>query len=193
MKRVLHADIVGVVSNHELGGVRIKADSLGVKFFYFPEPWDAAGYQKIAKESGAEWFALAGWLKMVKGLDPKRTFNLHPAPLTMLGGRFGGAKMYQHHVHDAIHSAYSAGEISESGASMHFVTEEYDRGPVFFEYRVPLAPGMTAKEIAEKVHAVEKEWHPKITHMVIHEKISWDGNDPKSLKGPPGYEYLPKN
>ncbi len=189
--RDLKADIVGVVSNYELGGVRIKADSLAVKFFYFPGPWDAEGYQRIAKESGAEWFALAGWLKMVKGLDPKRTFNLHPAPLTLLGGKFGGAKMYQHHVHEAVHTAYKAGEITESGPSMHFVTEEYDRGPVFFEYRISIDPGMTAKEIAEKVNTVEREWHPKITDMIIHEEISWDGKDPASLKVPLGYQFLP--
>ena len=190
--RTLHAEIVGVVSNNELGGVRIKADALGVRFFYLHEPFDAEGYQKVAQESGAEWFALAGWLKMVHGLDPKRTFNLHPAPLTMLDGKFGGAGMYWHHVHEAVATSFKAGEVSESGASMHFVTEEYDRGPIFFEKRVTLESGMTAKEIQEKVHQIEKEWHPKVTDMVIHGDISWDGKDPKSLKVPREYQYLPK-
>ena len=36
---VLDADIVGVVSNHEHGGVRERAERLGVPFFYFPGPY----------------------------------------------------------------------------------------------------------------------------------------------------------
>lgn len=41
----LNADIVGVVSNHENGGVRLKAHQDGVRFFHFPGPWTAEGYQ----------------------------------------------------------------------------------------------------------------------------------------------------
>lgn len=192
---VLDADIVGVVSNHAEGGVRDRAKKLGVPFVFFPGPYEAEEYRDVVwrifhspgllkpekGQSGGEWVALSGWLKMVKGLDPQRTFNIHPALLSQFGGKFGGGGMWGHHVHEAVKNALDAGLITESGISMHFVTDEYDRGPVFFEHRVPLEKGMTEEQIAEAVHAAELEWQPKITNLVVHGKISWDGKNPQSL------------
>ncbi len=179
----LDADIVAVVSNHERGGVHERAMRLGIPFIYFPEPYDAEHYKKIVADSGAEWVALSGWLKHVSGLDPAKTFNTHPALLSFDQGRFGGKGMYGNHIHEAVKKALDAGEITESGFTMHFVTEEHDRGPVFFEHRVPLRKGMTAEEIQMAVQAAEHEWQPKITNMIVHGKIRWDGKDPASLIG----------
>lgn len=189
----LDADIVAVVSNHENGGVWERAERLGVPFVYFPGPFDAEHYQNIVRESGAEWVMLSGWLKQVRDLDPAKMFNIHPALLSQLGGRFGGRGMYGRHMHEAVKAAFDAGEITESGFTMHFVTDETDRGPVFFEYRVPLKKGMTAEEIEEAVRAAEHEWQPKVTNLVVHGKIRWDGQNPKSLVVPDGYKFLPYN
>lgn len=99
--------------------------------------------------------------------------------------------MYGAHIHEAVKKALDAGEITESGVSMHFVTDEYDRGPVFFEFRVPLSPGMSAEAIKEKVNKVEHDWQPKITNMVVHGEIGWDGKDPTTLTVPADYRFLP--
>jgi len=184
----LDADIVAVVSNHEHGGVRERAERLGIPFIHFnPSPqhphilkYVSMSYKDVVEKSGADWVALSGWLKKVEGLDPAKTFNIHPALLSQLGGRFGGHGMYGKHIHEAVKAALNAGEINESGFSMHFVTDEMDRGPVFFERRVPLQKGMTADDIAKKVNKAEHEWQPKVTNMVVHGQIRWDGKDPKS-------------
>lgn len=185
-------EIVGVVSNNENGGVRQKAGALGVPFTYFAGPFEAEQYQKIAHDSGAEWFALSGWLKMVKGLDAKKTFNIHPGLLSVLGGRLGGESMWGARVLDATYEALQKGEMRDFGISMHFVTDEYDRGPVFFEYRIPFQNGMTKEEVGIATHKAEHDWQPKITNMVVHGEISWDGVDPKSVTVPEGYGHLPK-
>jgi phosphoribosylglycinamide formyltransferase 1 len=187
----LDADIVAVVSNHEHGGVRERADRLGVPFIYFPGPYDADHYSSILQNTRIDWTVLSGWMKQVRGLDPKYTLNIHPALLSQLGGRFGGHGMYGHRVHEAVKAALDAGEIQESGFTMHFVTDEYDRGPAFFEFRVPLQKGMSAEEIAEAVNKAEHEWQPKITNKVVHGEISWDGKDPASLVVPGGHGYSP--
>lgn len=196
---ILDADIVAVVSNHENGGVRERADRLGIPFMHFNQSqhtdkleFVSMLYRDVVQKSGAEWVALSGWFKHVQGLDPRHTFNIHPALLSQLGGRFGGRGMYGHREHAAVKQAFDAGEITESGVSMHFVTDEYDRGPVFFEYRTPLKKGMTAEEIQSAVQVVEHEWQPKITNMVVHGEISWDGKNPESLIVPEGYQYLPR-
>jgi phosphoribosylglycinamide formyltransferase-1 len=180
----LDADIVAVVSSHERGGVRERAEKLGIPFEYFPGPFDVRHYRTIVQRYGAEWIALSGWLKKVEGLDPVRTFNIHPALLSFDRGRFGGPGMYGHRMHEAVKAALDAGEIHDTGFSMHFVTDTYDRGPIFFESRVPLKEGMSADEIARAVNVEEHRLQPKITNMVVHGEIRWDGKDPASLVRP---------
>ena len=180
----LDAKIVAVLSNHEHGSVRARAERLGIPFIYFPGSYDAVGYASVLQKTsiGSDGYvALSGWLKHAVGLDPARTFNIHPALLSQLGGRFGGHGMYGHHVHEAVKAALDAGEISESGFTMHFVTDTVDGGPVFFEHRVSLQKGMSADDIAAAVNKAEHQWQPKITNLVVHGQIRWDGKDPKSL------------
>ena len=172
--KILNADII-VVSNHENGGVREKADKLEIPFVYFAGPWTAENYQIIVKD--ADFVALSGWLKLVTGLDPKKTFNIHPAPLP----RFGGPGMYGHYVHEAVMEAYHRGEITHSAVSMHFVTEKYDEGPVFFQKTVEILPNDTAEILAQRVNIVEHQFQPIVTNAVLQGKIGWDGKDPKSL------------
>ncbi len=182
----LNAEIVAVVSNHENGGVRERANRLGIPFILFQGPFEADSYQKIVEETGAEWVALSGWLKLVVGLDPARTFNIHPGPLP----RFGGKGMYGHHVHEAVVEAFKRGEITHSAATMHFVTPVYDEGPIIFAFPVEILPSDTSEILGARVLKAEHEWQPKITNMIVNGEISWDGKDRKSLKVPTDYKFL---
>ena len=188
---VLKADIVAVVSNHQHGGVYERAKRLGIPFVHMQAPYTALAYTDIVAKHNAEWVALSGWLKKTTGLNPQRTFNIHPGPLFDLGGRFGGTGMYGHFVHEAAHEAYKAGHIKSTAVSMHFVTEEYDEGPVFFEYRVPITADMSPADIQSAVNIQEHYWQPRITHSVIHGEISWDGKHVASVRVPEGYIHLP--
>lgn len=185
-------EVVGVVSSNPNGGVKKRADALKVPFTYFSGPYDAEHYQEIAQKSGAEWFALSGWLRMVKGLDPKKTFNIHPALLSIEEGRFGGQNMWGQNVLDAVYDALVKRHLNEFGVSMHFVTDEYDRGPVFFECRIPYREGVTKDEVRQVAAVAEDEFQPKVTSLVVNGKISWDGANPKSLRVPDNYQFLPR-
>lgn len=176
---VLRADIVGVVSNHEHGGVMRHAKQFGVPFIFFPGPYDAAHYQALVEKTGATHVALSGWLKLVHGLDPKTTFNIHPGPLP----EFGGTGLYGHHVHEAVLKAYHEGRITHSAVSMHFVTERFDEGPVFFSHPVPIEPLDTPETLGRRVQETEHMWQAKITDKVVQGEVSWDGKDPKTLAG----------
>jgi phosphoribosylglycinamide formyltransferase-1 len=188
----LDADVVAVVSNHEHGGVRLRAERLGIPFVHFDPATEHShilknvrmSYRDVVEHSGAQWVALSGWLKKVEGLDPARTFNIHPALLSFQNGRFGGPGLYGHRVHEAVKAALDAGEVAESGLTMHFTTDEYDRGPIFFEYRVPLVKGMSADDIAHAANIEEHRWQPKVTNLVVHGEIRWDGTDPATLVVP---------
>jgi phosphoribosylglycinamide formyltransferase 1 len=174
---ILDADIVAVVSNHEHGGVRARAEKLGIPFIHFIGPWIAKEYQKIIQKTEADFVALSGWLKLVCGLDPQKTFNIHPGPLP----RFGGPGLYGRHVHEAVHEAYARGEISETEVCMHFVTDEYDKGPIFARIKCPLNRDDTPDTIAHRVNDLEHTFQPLITNLVVQGKITWDGKNPASL------------
>ncbi len=188
----LYANIVGVVSNHEYGGVRARAEMLDVPFIHFPKPWSAENYQRIAAQSGAEFFALSGWVKWVKGLDLSTGFNertvinIHPGPTL----DFGGTGFYGDRVHKEVMEAYRRNEITSSAVTMHFVTEIYDDGPVFFECKVPIRPDDTPQTLKARVNAQEHLHQPRITSMVVNGAISWDGVDRDSLKHPEGYRIV---
>lgn len=184
---ILRAKIVAVISNHGNGGVRERADRLSVPFVYFAAPWTADRYREIMRNLTPDFIALSGWLKLVSGLDPRITFNIHPGPLP----DFGGSGMYGHHVHEAVLQAYRAGKITHSAVSMHFVTEEYDRGPVFFRLPVEILPTDTPDDIATRVNKAEHEWQARITDHVVSGRIVWDGKDPRSLRVPGEYKFLP--
>lgn len=181
----LNAEIVGVVSNHEHGGVRERAERLQIPFIYINGPWSEEQYRFAVHVTKARWVALSGWLKLTVGLDPRTTFNIHPGPLP----RFGGKGMHGHHVHEAVLAAYHRGEITNSAVSMHFVTAEYDQGPIFFHFAVPIETDDTPDTLGARVNQFEHQWQPTITNLVISGAISWDGRDPRSLRVPPNYRF----
>jgi phosphoribosylglycinamide formyltransferase-1 len=183
---VLKAEIVGVVSNYPQGGVKEKAEKLGIKFEYFPGPFEAEEYQRIVKKYEADFVSLSGWIKLVKGLDPIKTINIHPAPLP----KFGGKGMYGIHVHEAVIEAFKKGEVKNSAVSMHFATEKYDEGPVFFEYPVRIRKGDTPETLQQRVNKIEHAWQSFITNLAVTEEIKWDGG--KSFKVPEWYSFLPQ-
>jgi phosphoribosylglycinamide formyltransferase-1 len=180
----LSAEVVAVVSNHADGGVKEKAEALAVPFRHFSGPWSGDLYQSIVREFGGEWFLLSGWLKPARGLDPRRTVNIHPAPLP----RFGGKGMYGLKAHRAVLEAFRRGEIGETSVCMHFVTDAYDEGPVFFRHSVAIMPDDTDVSLAQRVNRAEHVWQPVITDLVVRGEIFWDGRDPSSLTVPTGYD-----
>lgn len=180
---ILDAQIIGVVSNHERGGVWEKASELNIPFIHFVGKWTAAGYQHIAKEWKADFFALSGWLKLVSGLDPrtnfnsKTVFNIHPGPLP----EFGGPGLYGHHVHEAVMRAFREDKVTHSAVSMHFVTGEYDRGPVFFQAPVKIEANDTPETLARRVNRCEHLHQAEITNLVVNGFIRWDGISHQSV------------
>ncbi len=121
----------------------------------------------LAQDFQAEWFAPSGWLKQVSGLPVEQSFNIHPGPAP----EFGGKGMYGHHVHEAVLAAFKRGEIKFSAVTMHFVTPEYDKGPICLKYWVPIEPDDTAETLAKRVNKVEHEIQPVVTSMVVNGEI----------------------
>ncbi len=164
---VLNAIICGVVTNHFQGGVWRRAQLFGVPPRYWAGPFTAEGYQELVRFFRADYVMLSGWLKLVAGLDPARTINIHPGPLP----QFGGPKMYGHRVHEAVMASYHRGKITHSAVTMHFVDEKYDRGPIFFQFPVAIEPNDTPETLAAKVNRAEHEWQPRVLNLVVQGQV----------------------
>jgi phosphoribosylglycinamide formyltransferase-1 len=164
---IFDAWICAVITNHFEGGVWQKAKTLGVHAKYWVGPYNVKGYRNFVKYFKADYVMLSGWLKLVRGLDPARTINIHPGPLP----RFGGPNLYGHYVHEAVMAAYHSGEITHSAVTMHFVDEKYDRGPIFFTLPIPIEPSDTSETLAVKVNRAEHEWQPRVLNYVIHGQV----------------------
>ncbi|MEI7451856.1 MAG: formyltransferase family protein [Candidatus Falkowbacteria bacterium] len=164
---ILDADIVGVVSNHANGGVRKKAMDLAIAFEYCPGPFTAETYRNLVAKFSADYVMCSGWLKLVVGLNPSKTINIHPGPLP----EFGGPGLYGHHVHEAVIKAFKERLIFQSCVSIHFVNDEYDRGPGIVKIPVLIRPDDTPETLAARVNKIEHGWQSYILNEIIHERI----------------------
>jgi len=103
-----------------------------------------------------ELIALAGYLCFYvppQGF-PGPVVNIHPALLP----RHGGKGMYGDRVHRAV---LAAGE-TESGCTVHLVSDRYDEGHVLAQQRVPVLAGDDEHALADRVFAAECELYPRV-------------------------------
>jgi phosphoribosylglycinamide formyltransferase-1 len=64
--------------------------------------------------------------------------------------------MYGMHVHRAVVSAGA----TQTGNTLHEVSEQYDEGPICFQATVPVGPLDTPEVVAAKIHALEEAHVP---------------------------------
>ena len=108
---------------------------------------------------------LAGYLLLfpaeIVALYPNKIINIHPALLP----KFGGKGMYGSFVHDAV----VANKETETGITIHFVSEHYDEGAVIFQAKTTVAEKDTALDVAAKVHELEYEHFPKVIEKLLND------------------------
>lgn len=153
----LNARIAAVVGNNSGAGALDRARRHGIPAFHLsrlthpvPDDLDRA-MLNILQTHNVEWLVLAGYMRPVgaKTLAAyrDRILNIHPALLP----KFGGEGMYGIRVHEAV---LEAGE-TESGVTVHLVTEEYDTGPILAQRRVPVLKTDTPETLQQRVLADE--------------------------------------
>jgi phosphoribosylglycinamide formyltransferase-1 len=151
------------------GARSIPAVHLSGKTHPDPDALDAAILAAL-QERGVQLVLLAGYMKKlgarVLAAYPRRVLNIHPALLP----KFGGQGMYGIRVHRAV---LAAGE-RESGASVHIVTGDYDRGPLLAQARVPVLPGDTAESLQARVLEQEHRLYPEVLRRIATGEIVLD-------------------
>ena len=71
--------------------------------------------------------------------------------------------MWGHHVHEAV----KAGGETETGMTVHYVSNVCDGGEIIAQFRTPLSPDDTVDTIAAKEHILEMEHFPQVVEQEI--------------------------
>ena len=121
---------------------------------------------------------LAGFMKMLPQNIVKqyeyRILNIHPGLLP----EFGGKGFYGTRVHEAV---INTGK-RESGATVHFVDEIYDHGPIILQKKVEVMETDTPESLAARVLKLEHELFPEVVKAFCENKIIMENNKPKILE-----------
>jgi phosphoribosylglycinamide formyltransferase len=189
--RALHAAIVGgkingtielVVSDKASCGATEYAAEHGIACLKYPDrSQEDGGLQglltALEKEHAIDFVILAGYMKLIPP-ELVRAFergvlNMHPALLPA----FGGKGYYGIRVHEAV--VQSGARFS--GATVHFVDEEYDRGPIVAQACVPVSPWDTAQDLAARVLKSEHELYPHVVAALCDNRIKWTEDNTKPV------------
>ena len=122
----------------------------------------------LMREYSIDFIVLAGFLLVITDFliheYDHRIINLHPALLP----KFGGMGMYGHHVHEAVKAA---GE-TETGMTVHWVSDKVDGGEIIAQFRTPISSTDTPEDIAAKEHVLEIEHFPQVIEDVLCKSFS---------------------
>ncbi|MGD8672502.1 MAG: phosphoribosylglycinamide formyltransferase [Thiogranum sp.] len=168
----LHASVKAVISTRAdapgLGDAqRANVDTLALDPGDYPvrEDYDRA-LQGLIDGFQPDLVALAGFMRI---LTPGfvqhyrgRLINIHPSLLPALRGL-------------NTHQRALEQGLREHGASVHFVTEELDGGPVIIQVRIPVLAGDTAESLAARVLSQEHRLYVEALRLLAEKRVHWDG------------------
>lgn len=118
----------------------------------------------IMRDYNLDYILLSGWIKHILWLPMKKVINIHPGPTQQ---PYGGEGMYGHHVHKKVWEDYQAWKIHRTCVTIHYVTDQIDRGPIICQLPVELDDCNSADDVAKKVNKAEHLWQWEITKMLI--------------------------
>lgn len=134
---------------------------------------------KVLKGYGVELVLLAGFMTV---LSPgfvsefrNRIMNIHPALIPA----FCGKGFYGRRVHEAV-LEYG---VKVTGATVHFVDEGTDTGPIILQEAVPVLDDDTVDSLAERVLKVEHRLYPEAVRLYSEGRLKIEGRRVRILRG----------
>tara|TARA_S200000501_G_scaffold104075_1_gene97468 strand:+ start:588 stop:1175 length:588 start_codon:yes stop_codon:yes gene_type:complete len=166
----LSGKIVLLVSNNpNSGAVKFAKNSdISVKiinkFRYKNKTTINKEYKSSLKENKIDLILLAGFMKKIPvdliKIYRNKILNIHPSLLP----KYGGKGFFGMNVHNAV---FNSNE-KFSGATVHYVNKDYDRGPILIQKKVEIQSCKGPNEIAKKVLKIEHEIFPKAVQIFLN-------------------------
>ena len=172
--KITDTEIVRVISNNPGAYALERAAAAGIesvcvspKEFSDREQFYDAFLEKV-EEARPDLIVLAGFLVVIPGkLIQKyqnRILNIHPSLIPS----FCGTGYYGLKVHEKVLER----GVKITGATVHFVDEGTDTGPIVLQKAVAVVPGDTPKSLQQRVME-EAEWEllPAAVNLFAHDRI----------------------
>ena len=156
-----------LISNNSRSGARLRAEQATIPFVHLSTVTHPNDLDKVMvdtlKKHNVGLVCLAGYMKklgpcMIKYYSG-RILNVHPSLLP----KFGGQGYYGIRVHKAV---IDAGE-SESGATIHFVDRDYDKGRILAQARVSVNRHDTPEQLQKRVRGIEHMLYVKALKKIV--------------------------
>lgn len=173
-------EVVAVVADNEAAYGLVRAREAGIATHVLPAAtfssradYDQA-LQTIIDDYTPDVVALAGFMRILSAPFVHhyrgKLLNIHPSLLPKYSGL---------HTHQRV---LTAGE-NEHGASVHFVTEQLDGGPVILQAKVPVFATDNEAELAARVHHQEHQIYPLVICWLVEGRLSLSVDDNAILDG----------
>jgi len=151
----LDIELVLVLSNNPTALILERASAAGVPtLFVDPTGFKRADYDALVSEAlhqaGAQLVLMIGYMRIVSAgfVDAwrGRLLNVLPSLLPPFGGKMD----------KGVHEAVLAAGVTETGCTIHQVTEDVDAGPIVLQKRCPVLPDDTVDTLKDRVQALEQ-------------------------------------
>jgi formyltetrahydrofolate-dependent phosphoribosylglycinamide formyltransferase len=166
-------EVALVASDRAGAGALRRAQARGVAAVHLARHSDGAALLALLEDRGIDAVVLAGYLKLVPAAVVRRfrgrMLNVHPSLLPA----FGGPGMYGLRVHAAVLEA----GVRVSGATVHFVSEEFDRGAIVAQWPVPVFEEDLPETLAARVLRVEHLLLPRVVELLAAELLVLDDDE----------------
>jgi formyltetrahydrofolate-dependent phosphoribosylglycinamide formyltransferase len=168
----LNAEVAVVISSlSTAAGVdKARAAGINVKIIRKKDYPDIDEFSKMIErqlvEADVELVVQGGWLCLWK-IPPRfenKVMNIHPALLPS----FGGQGMWGHHVHEAVLRT----GCKVSGCTVHFCTNDYDKGPIIVQRCCPVKDGDSPETLAARVFEQECIAYPEAIGMFAEGRLT---------------------
>ena len=155
--RIPHGEIALVVSNNPKAYALERAKQAGVPAAVLDKAGSQADFedrlQRILELDGIDLIILAGFMRILTGRFtakwPNRILNVHPSLIPAFCGQgFYGLR---------VHAAALARGVKLTGATVHYVNEIPDGGPILLQKAVEVLPEDTPETLQRRVME-QAEW-----------------------------------
>ena len=178
----LNAKVAVVISSRSTaaGVERARNAGLDVKIIRKKDYPDIGDFSRCIEDelvaASVDLVVQGGWLCLWKipARYENRVMNIHPALLPS----FGGQGMWGHHVHEAVLKA----GCKVSGCTVHFCTNEYDKGPIIVQRTCEAREDDTPDTLAARVFEQECVAYPQAIKLFAEGKLFVQDNIVKIAK-----------
>lgn len=159
--------ILGIYTNNANAYVIERSKKLNIPVIIFNrEEFLSGKILEDLKAQNPDLIVLAGFLWLIPAeiinCFNNKIINIHPALLP----KYGGKGMYGENVHKAV---IENGE-KESGITIHYVNEHYDKGNIIFQAKCNIDNMDTPHSLARKIHNLEYKYYPRVIEALLFNK-----------------------